>query len=122
MVAMEADHPRACVLPDVYHVYKGGSSFSTIGYLNGRHVAGFHLNDVPAQPPRATLADKDRIYPGEGIAPLAQLFRDLRDIGYRGPLSIELFNPVYYQQDPTLVARTALRKTREVMDAALAGG
>ena len=26
-VAIESGHPKACLLPDIYHVYKGGSSF-----------------------------------------------------------------------------------------------
>ena len=26
MVAIESGHPRACILPDVFHLYKGGSS------------------------------------------------------------------------------------------------
>jgi sugar phosphate isomerase/epimerase len=119
LIALEARHPKACVLPDVYHLYKGGSGFGGIRRLNGSFLAGFHLNDYPASPPRETIRDADRVYPGDGIAPLKQLFRDLRDIGYQGPLSIELFNPEYYKQDPLLVAKTALEKTKTVMQAAL---
>ena len=26
LVAMESGHPKACILPDVYHIHKGGSS------------------------------------------------------------------------------------------------
>lgn len=119
LVAIEADHPKACVLPDVYHLYKGGSDLNGVRFVHGRLLSGFHLNDYPADPPRETIADKDRIYPGDGIAPLGQLMRDLRDIDYEGPVSIELFNPHYYAQDPALVARTAIEKTRAVIRDAL---
>jgi 2-keto-myo-inositol isomerase len=115
MVALEADHPKACILPDVYHLYKGGSGLSGISRLNPNLLGGFHLNDYPSTPPRETIADKDRVYPGDGVAPLKQLVRDLRTIGYRGPVSVELFNPNYFQQDPAQVARTALDKTRAVI-------
>ena len=115
---MNAHHPKACILPDVFHLYRGGSGLSGVARLNRRLLAGFHLNDYPANPPRDRIADKHRIYPGDGIAPLTQLIRDLRDIGYTGPLSIELFNPTYYEQDPALVARTALEKTKAVVRAA----
>ncbi len=27
MVAIDANHPKACVLADVFHMYKGGSDF-----------------------------------------------------------------------------------------------
>ncbi len=120
LVALEAHHPSACILPDVYHLYKGGSGLSDIGKLNPNLLAGFHLNDYPADPPREKIADRHRVYPGDGIAPLARLIRDLRSIGYHGPLSIELFNPTYARQDPLVVATTALAKTRAVIRAALA--
>lgn len=121
LIAIEAHHPKACVLPDVFHLYRGGSELADIEHLNPRLLAGFHLNDYPADPPRESIADKDRVYPGDGIAPLKQLFRNLRGIGYTGPLSIELFNPDYYRQDPVVVARTAIEKSLGVMaDSALA--
>ncbi len=120
LVALEARHPNACILPDVYHLYKGGSGLSGIGWLNANLLAGFHLNDYPADPPRETIRDKHRVYPGDGIAPLKALLRDLRAIGYRGPLSVELFNPAHARQDPALVAKTALAKTRAVVRAAAA--
>lgn len=119
LVAMEAHHPKACVLPDVYHLYKGGSGFEGIRHLSGSLLAGFHLNDYPADPPRETITDASRVYPGDGTAPLKQLFLDLKAIGYSGALSIELFNPNYYKQDPLVVARTAIEKARRVMASAL---
>jgi 2-keto-myo-inositol isomerase len=119
-VALEAQHPKACVLADVYHLYKGGSGFNGIRQLHGSFLGGFHMNDVPKDPPpREKMTDADRVYPGDGIAPLKQLFRDLREIKYTGPVSVELFNPQYYKQDPTLVAKTAFDKTKAVMQAAL---
>lgn len=118
LIAIEANHPEACVLPDVFHLYKGGSGLAGIARCNANLLAGFHLNDYPAEPHREKIADRDRIYPGDGIAPLARLFRDLRTIRYTGPISVELFNPDYYRQDAAQVARTALRKTLALCDKA----
>jgi sugar phosphate isomerase/epimerase len=109
------------VLPDVYHLYKGGSGLSGVRLLGRDMIAGFHLNDYAAEPPREKIRDSDRIYPGDGIAPLPQLFRDLKAIGYAGAVSVELFNPTYYAQDPLQVARTALEKTRAVFRKAFPG-
>jgi 2-keto-myo-inositol isomerase len=119
LVAIEAHHPRACVLPDVFHLYRGGSGLTGIALLNPKMIAGFHLNDYPASPPRETIADKDRIYPGDGIAPLKRLIQDLRAIGYQGPVSVELFNPDLSKQDPAVVAKAALEKTQAVIRAAM---
>ena len=71
MVAIESGHPKACVLPDVYHLYKGGSDFAGLKLLNAAAVHVFHMNDYPANPPRSAINDSDRVYPGDGVAPLA---------------------------------------------------
>jgi len=117
-VAIGSDHPKACILPDIYHLYKGGSGFNGLKLLSSAAVHVFHVNDYPAQPPRETITDADRVYPGDGIAPLGQVFRDLKAIGYTGVLSIELFNHSYYAQDPLVVAKTALEKLRAAVQRA----
>ncbi len=118
-VAIETHHPKACILPDVFHLYTGGSKLADVRKLNPVLLAGFHMNDYPADPPRDKIRDKNRIYPGDGIAPLKQLVRDLRAIGYAGPLSVELFNPEHAKQDPKVVAKTSFEKLRAVVGAAL---
>jgi 2-keto-myo-inositol isomerase len=80
----------------------------------------FHMNDYPANPPRAKIVDADRVYPGDGVAPLKTLFRDLRAIGFHGMLSIELFNRAYWSQDALTVLQTALGKLRAQVKSSLA--
>ncbi len=46
------------------------------------------------------------------IAPLTEVFNILREIGYDGVLSIELFNHSYWKEDALKVAKTALEKSR----------
>jgi sugar phosphate isomerase/epimerase len=114
LVAMESKHPDACVLPDVYHLYKGGSDFTGLNLLRGAAVHVFHMNDYPAMPPRESIGDGDRVYPGDGVAPLADIMQTLHEIDFNGYLSIELFNRTYWQQDPLDVARLALNKMQIV--------
>ncbi len=114
-VAIESGHPKACLLPDVYHIYKGGSDFTGLGLLTGSAIGIFHVNDYPADPPRETIRDSHRVYPGDGVAPLKSIFTRLAASGYRGMLSLELFNPEYWKQDALKVARTGLEKTREAV-------
>lgn len=111
-VAIESGHPKACLLPDVYHIYKGGSDFAGLGLLSGSAIQVFHVNDYPADPPRATINDSHRVYPGDGVAPLTDIFRMIYQAGFRGTLSLELFNRDYWQQDPLEVARIGLQKTK----------
>lgn len=111
-VAIESGHPDACVLPDVYHVYRGGSEFEGLGIISGTALHCFHMNDYPTDRPRGTLNDADRVYPGDGDAPLTKILHILRDIGFNGALSLELFNRDYWKQPAEDVARTGLAKMK----------
>lgn len=119
-IAAEADHPRACILADVYHLYKGGSGFHGLKLIGPNTMFVLHCNDYPADPDRSAIRDEHRIYPGDGIAPLRSIFRDLYAAGFRGWLSLELFNRDYWKQDPLLVARTGLEKMRSAVRSAFA--
>ena len=118
-VVIESGHPKACLLPDVYHIYKGGSDFNGFKQLSAHAIQVFHMNDYPADPPRETIGDRDRVYPGDGIAPLTQIIRDLQANGSRAFLSLELFNPNLWKQDPLAVAKTGLTKMKDAVDKAL---
>lgn len=119
-VSVEAGHPRACVLLDVYHIHKGGSDMDGLRIFNGAAIPVLHVNDYPADPAREQITDAHRVYPGDGVAPLTQVFRILRDIGFRGYLSLELFNRSYWEQDAYAVARIGLDKTRQAVAKAFA--
>ncbi len=111
-VAIEAQHPRACILPDVYHLYRGGSDLASVRLLGPTSFFVLHFNDYPAQPPRDQLTDADRVYPGDGAAPLRELLLALARGGFSVTLSLELFNRKLWSQDPLVVARTGLEKMK----------
>ncbi|MFZ9689725.1 MAG: cobaltochelatase CobT-related protein, partial [Phycisphaerales bacterium] len=75
---------------------------------------------APAAPARDELQDRHRVYPGDGVLPLQQVLRDLRQTGFTGCVSLELYNEEYWKQDPMTVARTGLEKTLAVIRSACA--
>jgi sugar phosphate isomerase/epimerase len=111
-VAIETGHPKACVLLDVFHLYKGGSDFHGLSLLGSSMVQVLHMNDYPADPPRDKINDSYRVYPGDGIAPLDSLIRLLSGTGGGKVLSLELFSQQYWSRDPFEVARTGLEKMK----------
>lgn len=119
-VAIESGHPDACILPDIYHIYKGGSDFNGLGLLAGTAIHCFHLNDYPNLPPRDTISDADRVYPGDGVAPVVQVLKNIAAKKHPVALSLELFNRTYWKQDPLAVCRTGLQKMKDVANKALA--
>ena len=73
----------------------------------------FHVNDYPKDPPRETIRDEHRVYPGDGIAPMKQILSTFLSVGATPVLSLELFNRTYWKQDPLQVARTGLQKMKD---------
>jgi len=118
-VVIESGHPKASMLGDVYHIYKGGSDFAGLRMVSPAAMPIMHMNDYPAEPPRDKIGDRDRVMPGDGIAPLAQILRDLRDNGSRAVLSLELFSPAYWEKDPLEVATTGLEKMKSAVGKSL---
>ena len=91
-VTVAAGRADASLLLDVFHLYKSGTPFTALKQINGASLHVIHLNDYPQAADASTLNDGNRIYPGDYAAPLRQILRDLRDNGFRGHLSLELFN------------------------------
>lgn len=113
-VVIESGAPDAGVLADVYHLYKGGSPIEGLNLLNAAALPLFHVNDYP-DIARAEIKDADRVWPGDGVAPLGEVFAILRALGFDGYLSLELFNPAYWNGDPLETAKIGLDKLRTSM-------
>jgi sugar phosphate isomerase/epimerase len=114
-IALDADHPKAKIIPDVYHMYISEGGFEGMKLLRGDMYAIFQFNDAPDNIPREKMEDKDRVYPGDGILPLSQILKDLKTSGFKGCISVELYNPEYWKQNLLDVAKTGLKKTLEVI-------
>jgi 2-keto-myo-inositol isomerase len=110
-IASQAKRENAGVLLDAFHFYAGFSKLEDLDQIDGGRLLFVHWNDAPASIPREVLTDKDRVWPGEGGFPLAEMHRRLQARGYAGYYSVELFSDVVWAQDPFVVARRA----REIM-------
>jgi sugar phosphate isomerase/epimerase len=114
-IAIESGHPKACFLGDVYHTYKGGCDFNGLRLLGPQALQVFHMNDYPADPPRETIRDEHRVFPGDGIAPLSDILQIFREVRAYPVLSLELFNRQYWERPALEVARTGLEKMKQAV-------
>jgi 2-keto-myo-inositol isomerase len=115
--ALESGHPAARVLLDVYHIYKGGSGLDTLHLINPSAVEILHMNDYSANLSAAVITDADRVFPGDGVAPIGTILQTLGKREKPLVISVEVFNKDYYKQDPLVVAKTALAKMKAVTTA-----
>jgi 2-keto-myo-inositol isomerase len=119
-VTAAAGRADASLLLDVFHLYKSGTPSTALKQINGGALHVMHLNDYPAAADPSALTDANRIYPGDGVAPLRQILRDMRDNGFRGYLSLELFNREYWTRSADDNLKTAMEKIRATVRAAMA--
>ncbi|MDP9048292.1 MAG: sugar phosphate isomerase/epimerase [Bacteroidota bacterium] len=115
-VAMQSGHPSARILLDIFHLYWGNTSLDTLPLMNPMAVDILHMNDYPAGIPWQTITDADRIYPGDGMAPIKRILKILLRHDRSLVLSTELFNKEYYKLDAFTVAKTALAKMRSATE------
>jgi 2-keto-myo-inositol isomerase len=111
--AAAANDPDARILPDIYHLFRGGSGFEGLKLVNGNAIEVFHMNDFTAAKPRLEQKDSDRVYPGDGIAPFKEIAKTLKAMGGIKYLSLEVFNETYWAQDAQEVANTGLKKMKQ---------
>ncbi len=100
---------------DTFHFYAGNSTFEAIEKMNPKKLFIFHINDAENLP-KEQLTDAHRLYPGMGILPIREIKAKFDQIGYDKMVSIEIFRPEYWNEDPFEVARKARKATIEVLD------
>ena len=109
--AAEAGHPDARLLLDVFHIYKGESSVDCLHTVGPDAVEVFHVNDYVKSIAPGQITDADRIYAGDGEAPIGQILKTLKP----EVISLELFNKELYKQDPLTVAKNGLAKMKRLL-------
>lgn len=113
-IVERTDRANIGLVIDTFHFYAGNSTFEAIETLDPEKLFIFHINDAENLP-KEDLTDAHRLYPGEGILPIAEMKAAFDRIGYDRMVSIEIFRPEYWGHDPFEVAEKARRATIGVL-------
>lgn len=119
-IAAESGHPDAIILPDVYHLFRGGSPFEALEMINGSKIEMFHINDYPANIARNDVTDAMRVMPGDGAAPMDIILQKLNAKGREIILSLEIFNEDYWAMPAKKAAEIGLQKMKAAVAKAIA--
>jgi 2-keto-myo-inositol isomerase len=113
-IVAEVDRANVGLVIDVFHFHAGGSRLDDLAAVPVERLLVLHLNGCEPLP-REQLTDAHRLYPGEGAIPVDAILGPLRERRFDGTVSIEIFRPEYWEQDPRHVAATARDRAREVL-------
>jgi len=108
-VVRSVDHPNLKFMLDLYHFWAGPSKFEDLDLIRPGEIHHVHFADTPRLPSLETAEQKDRAFPGEGIAPLQKILNKIVSLGYNRALSLELFDPVVRSTDPRVIAEKGLQ-------------
>ena len=117
-----ADSPALGVCLDSFHVLSRGGDPAGFAEVPGEKLFFLQLADAPQlQMDVLQWSRHHRLFPGQGAFDLVGFVRSVLAAGYRGPLSLEVFNDVFRQSDP---ARTAVDAMRSLvwLEEGLGGG
>ena len=101
-----AGHENLGLMMDFFHYYKSGVPLEDIRAIPDGLLLIVHVDDCEDLPP-ADLTDQHRVYMGEGVLPLKDMMGLLREKGYSGALSVEIFREEYWEKDPVEISVAA---------------
>lgn len=105
-----ADHPAVGLCLDSFHVLSRTSSIAELSDVPGEKIFFLQLADAPHKDMDVLQWSRHyRLFPGEGAFDLVAFTGAVLGAGYRGPLSLEVFNDVFRQSSPVRTAVDALR-------------
>jgi len=109
-----ADHPNLGLGMDSFHVLATATGLDAFDLLDPDRIflvqlADFMWQETRSSEERMNTARHFRVFPGEGVhsAQVAELVRQLDEMGYRGDYSFEVFNDDYVQLPLAVVAERA---------------
>jgi 2-keto-myo-inositol isomerase len=112
-IVERANDSTGTIVIDFFHMVRGQqTTLEDLRALPVDRIGIVHLDDVPYTKPFSEMTDADRVYPGDGDIPLGEMMETLRSMSYRGPVSLELFNRAYWEQDPAQVVTTGFEKSQ----------
>jgi sugar phosphate isomerase/epimerase len=98
--------PPSGLVIDSFHFFLGEHTPKELEKIPKDRLWLAHFNDC-IEKPLNILQDGDRVWPGEGFFDLTGFVNSLRAIKYLSFLSLEIFNPAYWKQDPNVAAKKA---------------
>lgn len=105
-----ADHPALGLCLDSFHILSRDADPYAIETIPAEKIFFLQLADAPSLPMDVLYWSRHyRCFPGQGDLDVAGLVAHVLRAGYRGPLSLEVFNDIFRQAAAMRTAHDAMR-------------
>ena len=117
-IVRAADRDNLGIVLDSFHICARGNPIEPIAALPADRIALVQVADAPAlvMDP-LSLSRHYRCYPGQGDFPIVDFLDAATRAGYRGPLSLEIFNDQFRGASAAAIAVDGMRSLRAAGEA-----
>ncbi len=111
-----ANRPNGGLVIDTFFIHQGRSKLTDLNDVPVDRIFNVQLADAKPKPAETLNMLEDRLFPGEGAAPVRDVVLLLLKRGYSGWWNVELFNPDFRAMPPGMVARKAYTAAAALFD------
>ena len=111
-IVQTVDNSNVGLVLDCFHFHAMNSSIEALKQADISKVFILHMDDTEDFP-IGSLVDEDRVWPGHGGIDLERILSVLKEKGFDGPVTVELFRPEYYKMPAEEVVIKAKETTLE---------
>ena len=115
-IVQEADDPDATLILDAFHNWNSASTELDLLSIPLDRISHYHIDDAAPQKAALTQTDPDRVMPGDGQIDLEAEIKILKEKGYDGTVSLELFNEKWWAKDPSETLRVGLERVSALVN------
>ena len=115
-IVQEADDPDATLILDAFHNWNSASTEQDLIEIPLERISHYHIDDADPEKPALTQVDPDRVMPGDGQIDLKAEIKLLKEKGYDGTISLELFNQDWWEKDPRETLKVGYERVAELVN------
>ena len=115
-IVQEADDPDATLILDAFHNWNSNSTIQDLRAIPLERISHYHIDDADPVKPSGSQKDPDRVMPGDGQIDLSAEIKVLREIGYDGTVSLELFNSDWWAKNPQETLKIGLERMKSLFE------
>ena len=117
-IVRAADRSNLGVVLDSFHACARGNPIAPMSAIPADRIALVQVADAPRiQMDPLSLSRHYRCYPGQGDYPLVDYLDAITRAGYRGPVSLEIFNDQFRGASANAIALDGMRSLRALGEA-----
>ena len=115
-IVQQTNDDDSSIILDAFHNWNSESTLDDLRKIPVDRISHYHVDDAIKGKAAGSQTDPDRVMIGDGQIDLKAEIEVLREIGYDGTVSLELFNSEWWEKDPAETLKIGLERMKELFE------